>query len=565
MSRIKKFVGAAFILMVLFSPYQIAAQTIPVGSLLDQQTTLQILLSDSLSFSPVNRPFSADVYRTLFKQNNQYSPWYKRNLLTSELSVGNMAKVGLLPTFIQNTINSKFPYGENNQAAWYGRGNNFEIMAGFYFTSKFLTINLYPQIVYQENIDFLRPRFIPGDNNGNIRYVAEGIHAQLDAPFRFGPDPFTTIDPGNSSIRLHYKKFETGLSTEPLWWGPAVRYPLVFSNNAAGIPHFFFSSREPVDIPYFGDLQFRWIFGYPQESEYYDGVGEGNTRFTNSINVAYRPFFYKNLTIGISRVYHLYEEGGFSFSNVGLIFNPLSSSTLERSGDGNDTIQARNQTASFYLHLSLPEAKAEIYAELYREDHSYDARDFINQPHHNGAYLFGFQKISYIPWVDFLKTNVEFTNLTTSALEQVRPQTFIYTHSLIRQGHTNKGEVLGAAIGPGSNSQYLSIDAYKNNYKFGLFAQRWVDNDNFHFQRGSAALAPSDEFGDYFRHRVNLNFGFNFLYGPGPFYLNGKFMWTKAFNYGRFNYGEFEGVNVRNYEHKDLINVQFQVGITYIL
>lgn len=564
MSSFKKYVGIAYAVLVLFLPCQTAAQTIPVGSLLDEQASIQILLSDSLTFGSVNRPFSANVYHSLLSNNNGYAPWYAKNLLTSEVSIGNVVKAGLLPTFIQNTVNSKFPYGENNQAAWYGRGKNLEFMGGVYLTSRFLTVNLYPHIIYQENIDYLRPRFIPGDSDGNIRYVAEGIHAQLDAPFRFGPDPFTTIDPGNSSIRLHFKKLETGLSTEPLWWGPAVRYPLVFSNNAAGIPHFFFSSREPVNIPYIGDLQFRWILGYPQESKYFDGGGEGQTRFINAINIAYKPKFFENLTVGITRVYHMYESDGFDFRNVTVMFDPFSKSSL-LSSQGGEILQDRNQMASFYASIVLPEANAEIYGELFREDHSFDLRDFLNEPHHNGAYSFGFHKISYIRWVDFIKTNLEFTNLTTSQLRQVRPQTYIYTHSKIQQGHTHNGQILGAAIGPGSNSQYLSLDAYKNDYKFGIFAQRWVDNDNFHFQRGSAALAPSDQFGDYYRHRVNLNFGLNFLYGPGPIYLHGKFMWTKAFNYGRFDYGEFDGVNVKNYDHRDLINVHFQVGITYNL
>lgn len=555
-----KHISLTFVLLALFPPCFLFAQTIPTGSILEQQAKIQILLSDSLTVSPANRPLSTEVYQSLIKKEAPLSNWYEQNLFRSEFAVGNILKTGLYPIFIQNTFNSKFPYGENNQAAWYGRGVNSEFMGGFYLSSKYVTVNIYPHIIYQENIDFLRPRFIPGDGDGNVRYVAEGIGAALDAPFRFGPDPFTTLDLGNSSIRLHYKKLESGFSTEPLWWGPAVRYPLAFSNNAPGIPHFFIGSRQPYSIPYVGDLQFKWILGYPQDSQYYDGEGQNKTRFTTAVNLAYSPIFFKNLTFGIIRVIHLYEENGFNIQNAVLPFNLTSLSSSFNTGP-----QDRNQSFSSYIHIQLPEANAEIYGEFFREDHSFDVRDFINQPHHNSAYSFGFQKISYIPWVDFLKTNLEFTNLTTSALEQVRFQTFLYTHTTVRQGHTNQGQILGAAIGPGSNSQYLSFDAYKGNYKFGIFAQRWVDNNNFHFERGSADRAPSNQFGDYFRHRVNLNIGLNFLYGPGPFYLNGKFTWTKAFNYGRFDYGDFEGVTVRNYEHKDLINIQFQVGITYIL
>lgn len=561
---IKKCIGVAFTALVLLLPGTAKSQTIPTGSLLDEQLKLQLLLSDSATFAGVNRPFSIDSYQSFVKSASSYNPWWSRNLLSRNVSLGKIAEIGMLPTFVQNTLNSKFPYSENNQAAWYGRGSNSEFMGGFYLRSKYLTINLYPHIIYQENRDFLRPRFIPGDGQGGIRYVAEGIQAQLDAPFRFGPDPFTTVDPGNSSIRLHYKKFETGLSTEPLWWGPAIRYPLLFSNNAPGFPHFFFASREPVSIPYFGDIQFRWILGYPEESKYFDGEGEGETRFTNAINVAYSPFFFKNLTVGVIRVYHVFEENGFRLSNALLLFNPLSSSAINRTEGGNDAVQARNQGASVYLHLSLPEANAEIYGELFRDDHSYDTRDFINEPHHIGAWTFGFQKISYVPWLDFIKTNVEFTSLTETQLEQVRPQRYLYTHSKIGQGHTNKGQILGAAIGPGSNSQLLTVDAYKGDFKLGLLAQRWVDNDNYHFELGSVKHSPSKNFGDYFRHRINLNFGLNFLYGPGPFYINSRLMWTKAFNYGRFNYGKFEGISIRNYEHFDLINIHFQVGLTYI-
>lgn len=563
MTTSKKFIGVICIIFTILLPCKSYTQSISVGSLLDEQLQLNVLLADSLTPSIINRPIPLETYRSLIRQNND-DGWWSRDLTANPLFSEYGVSIGLLPTQIQQTYNSAIPNGDNNGAAWYGRGSNVEFKSGLYFRSKYLAVNVNPHIIYQENVDFLRPRFIPGDSDGNVRYIAEGIGAVLDTPFRFGPDPYTTIDPGNSSIRLRYKKLETGLSTEPLWWGPAVRYPLVFSNNAAGFPHFFLASREPFHIPYFGDVQFKWMMGYPQESKYYDGVGEGETRFTTAVNIAYSPVFFKNLTIGVTRLYHLYETGGFNFSNITLLFQPGTKQDFVSAGQGINTSTDQNQIISLYAHLQLPEANAEIYGEFLRDDRSYDSRDFVNQPHHNSGYTFGFQKISYLPWIDFIKTNLEFTNLTTSQLNQVRPQTYIYTHSKIRQGHTNQGQILGAAIGPGSNSQYLSIDAYKDDFKLGVFAQRWVDNNNFHFERGSRSVSPSHDFGDYFRHRVNLNFGVNFLYGPGPVYLNSRLTWTKAFNYGRFDYGEFDGVTIRDYDHFDIINYQFQVGLTYI-
>lgn len=544
------------------------SQSVFTGSIQEEQLKLHMLLADSLTVPPVNRPWTYSAYDRFIPSETHSRKWWERSMTSASFTHdlgGYTIRGGFYPFHFQNTLNTRLPHGDNNGAAWYGRGNNSEFRAGFYFTSDYLSVSFYPHIIYQENKDFLTPEFIPGDGKGGLRYIAEGIGVRYDAPFRFGPDPFTTFDWGNSYIRAHYKSIEAGLSTEPLWWGPMQRYPLIMSNNAPGVPHAFLGTREPLDIPYIGDLQFKWMAGYPRESGYYDGVGAGNVNFMNNINIAYRPSFLKNMTLGYTRVYHFYQNDGFDFNDLLVIFDPLRRRKLVSQQGEDHERQDRNQLASVYVHFLLPEANAEIFGEFFREDHSYDLRDLFVQINHNSAYAFGFQKISHPPYFDFIKTHLEFTNLTTSQLKQVRPQTMFYTHSRIRQGHTNRGQILGAAIGPGSNSQFLALDAYKDEYKFGLFAHRLVDNDNFHFEKGSSSLSPSRDFGDYFRHRVDLTLGINFIYSPGPFLINGKIAWTKAYNYGRFDYGKFEGVTIQNYERKDRSNVHFQIGVTYIL
>jgi hypothetical protein len=538
-------------------------QTIPVGSLQDEQLQINLLLQDSLNFGAINRPSSGDFYDQVMNSDQNEPNWWRRSIQTSEVEIYPSVIIGTTPIHIQNSINSRLPYGDNNGAAWYGRGHTSEFTGGIYLKSDYVSINLQPHIIYQQNEDFLTPRFVPRDADGNILYGAEGIGFRYDAPFRFGPDPYTTIDPGHSSLLIHYGKAEAGVSTEPLWWGPMKRYPLMMSNNAAGITHVFAGTRQPVKIPWIGNIQAKWIGGYPEESDYYEGTGQGAglTRFVNMLNVTYSPAFFPNLTLGLIRTSYIYQDGGFSPSQIIDFFNIFESSNTANL-QGND---AQDQLASAYIHILFPEARAEIFAEFAREDFSFNTRDFINEPGHNGGYAFGFQKLSDAPYVDFVKTHLEFTNLTTSQLEQVRPQTFFYTHGQIRQGHTNNGQIMGAAIGPGSNSQYFAMDTYIDNYKAGFFVQRVVNNDNFHFEQGSRSIAPPRDFGDYFRHRVDLSFGLNFLYGPGPFYINGRFAWTKAYNYGRFDYGEFSGVTIQNYERKDRTNVHFQIGVTYVL
>ena len=494
---------------------------------------------------------------------NDSSQWWNRNLSGTAYNLTDNITAGIHTPTVRNTINSRFPNSQNNGAAWYGRGMNLEFQGGFYIHSPYLTIDLRPHLVYQQNNDFLRPRFALR-RGGEFLFQTTEYRLFIDLPYRFGPEPYTTVDWGSSSLRAHYGNWEVGLSTEPLWWGPVNRYPLIMSNNAPGVHHLFFNSRNPLEVPYVGEISFRWVLGYPQESDYYEGLNPGVTRFINALNFAYRPSFFGNLTMGATRVFHIYEIDGFNLDQVSVILGPIRKVSLIQSQGVDSDRQIRNQAISIYAHLRLPEAKAEIYGEFFREDHSFDFRDFFNQPQHNSAYAFGFQKVMFGPWADFYKLNLEITNLTVTQIQQVRPQSFYYTHTRIQQGHTNRGQVLGAAIGPGSNSQYIDLEAYHGNLLIGLFLQRVVNNDTFHFQEGTSRLSPSRNFGDFFRHRIDLNAGLNFNYGPGPFYIQSKLIWTKAYNYGRFDLAEYAGVNIQNFDRNDRTNVQFQVGITYV-
>ena len=43
-----------------------------------------------------------------------------------------------------------------------------------------------------------------------------------------------------------------------------------------------------------------------------------------------------------------------------------------------------------------------------------------------------------------------------------------YEHSYVYDGYTNKGEVLGSSIGPGSNSHYFSLNRIRNQELIGI-------------------------------------------------------------------------------------------------
>lgn len=559
---------SVFLLAISGGLFPAASQTIPIDDIKEEQLRIQQLIHGSEYSSFTNRPTWNHIYQQYMDLgSDDYGIW-SRVFQSPEYEYKSYFKVGLYSPNVEFTANSSVPYGENNEAAWYGKGFNTELQGGFWFTSDFLTITFRPHLVSQQNLEFDIPRFIPNDESGNIRYIAEGIGNQIDKPFRFGPDTFQTFSLGYSSVRVHYKSIEAGVSTEPMWWGANVKYPLIMSNNAPGMPHFFIGTRGPLKIPYVGNFEFKWLGGFPEDSDYFDQEFQyQKDRFMNAINLSYSPFFAPNVHVGLTRAVHTYlEAGNLTSEELGYIFDPFFYKNFEKTRGPVGIIKPRNHLNSLYARWVWPQSRMEIYGEYFRDDFAWDARDLLMEPRHNSGYAFGFQKLIFAPLVHFYKLNVEFTNMTPGYLEEVRPQNYFYTDEAIRQGHTNRGQLIGAAIGPGSNSQFLGLDAYFDTGRIGIFARRLADNNHFHYEYDRFLNRPPEfrqGFGDYWRNRTDLTLGTRGLFYFENFLISANISWTKLLNYGRYNYGEFGGLNISNFEPNDKTNIQFHVGVTY--
>lgn len=568
----------------------VQAQIIPIDDLKEEQIRIQQLLNGSLHSSFTNRPVWNGIYEAYYESGAEqidYGLWSRR-LIPHQYQLDDNLGIhfGIYSPSLGLTTNSNVPYGWNNEAAWYGRGVNSSWTGGFWITSDFITITVRPQFTTQQNHSFEVPRFIEYDSDGNIRYHAEAIGDNIDNPFRFGPDPFTTFSHGYTSIRAHYKQIETGFSTEPLWWGGSVNYPLLMSNNAPGMQHFFIGTRYPVKIPYIGKIEFKWIGAFPERSQYFDQVlpkDENdnvhsyltvhndlkltNDRFMNGINFSFSPSFAPNIHIGWSRAVHTYiNQTGLKFSDLTMVFDPiLLENFIDKRGPLN-VIKPRNHLTSVYGRWIWPESRFELYGEFFRDDFSWDSRDFLMEPRQNSGYSFGFQKLVLAPYAHFYRLNVELTNMTPSFIQEVRRQDYFYSHPEIREGHTNKGQLLGAAIGPGSNSQFLSLDSYQDWGRVGFYVRRYAVNNHFHFNYDRSLNRPEEfrqGFGDYWRNRTDLTVGVRTLYNHQHIYFSGEFSWTKLFNYGRFDYGRFGGLNIANFEPYDITNLQISLSVEY--
>jgi len=138
----------------------------------------------------------------------------------------------------------------------------------------------------------------------------------------------------------------------------------------------------------------------------------------------------------------------------------------------------------------LPKEKAEFYAEFGRNDHSQNFTDLMLEPEHARAYIIGGRKIFTTAKKTDVELMFELTQLENSSTAWLRPQEGWYTHYQVRHGYTHRGQVMGAGIGPGSNSQTLGISWIKGVKKLGFTLERVVRNNDFYYEAFASMQNP---------------------------------------------------------------------------
>src|SRR6185369_15410110 len=111
-----------------------------------------------------------------------------------------------------------------------------------------------------------------------------------------------------------------------------------------------------------------------------------------------------------------------------------------------------NEIVSVFARWVLPHSGFELHAEYGREDHSYDLRDLTQEPDHSRAYSLGARKVFSMKPGSITAGRFELMNFQLPQLARYRGEGEFYIHGLIRQGHTYKGQLLGADVGVGTGA-----------------------------------------------------------------------------------------------------------------
>ena len=395
---------------------------------------------------------------------------------------------------LRTVWNSDIAYSMNDGPMWAGRGMNASVTAGaaigYRGEQLALAIVAAPTIAYSQNLPF---DILPGRAPGRSAYSSPWhlSNGSADLPLRFGDRSLQSIDPGESSVTLSVKNVAFGASSTTQWWGPGIRNALIMSNNAGGIPRGFVRTARPIHTRV-GDFTAELQAGTLTKSLYFDTLRTSDYRSFSGLLLTYRPPV-SGVTLGLARAVYVPSTSAVPSPRAALNalrWTPPASATDRRPAD---------QIASLFGRWIFPASGFEVYAEWARMELPRSLAEFLETPYNTEGYTLGSQwairrekaghTVRFQSEISYLDQNIVFPD---------RPPVDFYTGRVAVQGYTERGRVIGAAIGPGGSSEWLAVDYLVPRWQLGVFAgrTRWEDNALYRQQ-----------FATYFGHDVSIYSG----------------------------------------------------------
>jgi hypothetical protein len=384
------------------------------------------------------------------------------------------------------TSQSDFPLPANDGPMWAGRGLSYSITGGIAICGKNARWGaiIAPTSWYAENSDFKLaddPQVVPPLNRAYSEWASpyHYLPRSLDAPRRFGSTAFRRLDPGALAIWFRAPRVEVGFTTESEWWGPGLHNSLLLSSQAAGAPRIYARTARPIQAA--GEIDIRYFLGGLAFSPFMFAVPEDSARTLAGLSVVWRPRAQPGLSIGMSRLVAAPILGNAWLRHL---LDPLIPVGTPNALPYDDKTQnaGRDQLFSVFANWRLPDDGAEIWAEWARAELPENIRDFFESPNHTQALTLGLQHtrpIGNSGWI--ARVGAEYSQTNQSSSYRERPVGSWYTSRAVQGGFTQKGQVLGAAIGPGSVTQRLGLDFAGPRHSIGVFVHRikW-DDDSFY-------------------------------------------------------------------------------------
>lgn len=466
--------------------------------------------------------------------------------------------------------NNNLPIGFNDGNLIPNVGLQHKASIGAQFSWGPLNIHFQPEWVQGQNL----PATPFADNVNDVNYRRNFywyIRNKIDNGTRIGDQPFQRFFWGQSSVRLNLKKVSLGISTENLWWGPGIRNSLLLTNNAPGFMHLTFNSIKPIQTK-LGTFEFQAILGNLDSAIApaidFNNLAANvpfiepkskNQRGIAGYYLSWKPKWFKHFYLGLGGMTYFYKDKPAIQQSANLLSfeNQQSSASL----------------SSVFFRYAIPSENAEIYMEYGRNGKFFAPLNIFGDTIPT-AYTVGFRKLFKIRQKKLSKDQpaimlgVELTQMqlpdnrlifNAADVRGIPRTNSWYTHPYIKQGYTQQGQVLGASIGPGSNSQTLYLSWVKGLKKIGLSIERVLYNTDFYqyhyFQRGIGNNSPSN-------YWVDINASMQLQWHYKKFLLNASYMYTSALNY---RWTKLDGGFARPSSLSDKRNNQLNLSLIYLI
>jgi hypothetical protein len=414
--------------------------------------------------------------------------------LTPDLRGTSALRWRLLTPSVQLTHNSDLPLSLNDGPQWTGRGLTSTVTAGIRAEFGPWAMAFSPQLIHEQNRPFT---VIPSTTPGRSSFASpwHGGIESADLPLRFGDEPITSLQPGESWIELRGSHVALGASTDEQWWGPGIRNALLLSNNAPGIPEVYLRSRRPW-VTRLGSVDFRWLLGALTESPFFDSTSTNDLRSFSAAAVTLRVAFDTGLTVGVAR--SVYAPVGSTGALSSHLFDVFRRWNQIPDTAGPVPEHPNDQLLSLFGRWVFPASGLETYAE-WTKLFAPGLRELLVAPQLHQGYTLGLQWVNALTATHAFRLQGEATMLeqTPPAFKATTP--IFYTSRFVPQGYTQRGQLIGAAIGPGASSQFIGADYLTRQWWGGVFVGRTRTEDEAMYLQPNGGLA---------RHDVTIYSGF---------------------------------------------------------
>lgn len=468
--------------------------------------------------------------------------------------------------------NSNLPFGYNDGAMHpsVGKQNYYNFQIGLQWGR--LTLQLAPEKIVAENfsVDGLSNDF-DGSVNGNPgnfwrRYyeISENI---IENPNRHFNEKSNQNFIGQSSLKYHSKNWSFGVSNENLWWGPGVHYSLVLTNNAPGFLHYTINTHRPIKTG-IGSIEAQFIGGSlkngniapsennnPYASQWYIPK-DSNNRYLTGMVITLNPKWTKNLFIGISNMAYIYERD----------MNGLEDATPLSNFSKFTQLKKRPALGAVFLRYAMPKDHAEVYFEYGRNDRGATPINVLYDSVASG-YVAGVRKLFLLPnshKLGAISLNIEVVQLKLPQANLIWNSSLIarqsswYTNGQVRQGYTNRAQILGTHVGPGGSGQTIHLAWIKGYNKIGFGIERLSHNKDFYYYNYFNGLTYP---GPNFKYWSDFIYTFYARFKIGNFILSSElkkgdsynYLWTKTGNGGLYGPSD-----------TDRFNTQFNCSLRYL-